>query len=476
MPHIPQVMDALKALMEDAKGKGKGGKGKKGKGKDDDHHDHHKGKDKDKGKDKGKDKDKGPHASHYYIDGKIYDFSEWQFIHPGGDAFFAVSFQRDISAAVHAYHRNPDKLAPILEKYEVKVEEENPRDVLVKDMNAPAFILPPAFDARRDVPVYDWDKPFMKVLRGKINKPEMQKRIRSADYWFDFTAWCLFALHVFVCFPVMYWRLMPGWLIVFLQVMTRTALAGVGHYHIHRAKDGMSDYFDCFFDIQYVGASMVLADGHVMLHHLYTETPADVKRTVFNFMITIPRILRIPIFTAQKFGEFFTGHLLRFSDISLTQPTSWEEFSGQAHSLFHELRPIRWIMLAEMLWAALCDGMLLWCLQFFFTVWTNMFQIVASHDFEVVRDEQEYSGLDWGVFQVQHALDTYVTGIQHVDIFLTAGLGCHRAHHVLPYQKSGFANIASQPALMATCKHFDVEWAPARNLLLDRFLPQTTRH
>merc|ERR1719145_440880 len=129
------------------------------------------------------------------------------------------------------------------------------------------------------------------------------------------------------------------------------------------------------------------------------------------------------------------------------------------------------MMLAEMLWAALCDGFLLWFLQFFFTMWSSMFQIVASHDFEVVRDEQEYSGLDWGIFQVQHALDTYVTGIQHIDIFLTAGLGCHRAHHVLPYQKSGFANIISQDALKETCKEFNVPWEPKRNLVRQRLMP-----
>ncbi|CAK0895708.1 unnamed protein product, partial [Prorocentrum cordatum] len=78
-----------------------------------------------------------PHKDHYYIDGKIYDFSDWQKIHPGGDVFFRCSFQRDISALVHAYHRNPDALKPILEKYEVELEGVQPRDVLAKGMNAP---------------------------------------------------------------------------------------------------------------------------------------------------------------------------------------------------------------------------------------------------------------------------------------------------------------------------------------------------
>jgi hypothetical protein len=428
----------------------------KGKGKD--------GKDDDKGKGKGKGKDKGPHGNHYYIDGKIYDFSEWRYIHPGGSRFFDVAHQRDISAAVHAYHRDPEKLVPLLAKYETTIEEDNPRDILAKHMNAPVFILPPDFDAQRDVPTYDWDKGFMKSLRKKINTPEMVRKVRRADAAFEVVTYCIMALHFFVCFPALYLNIFPWWLWVVLQVTTRTALAGIGHYHCHRAKDDKADWAEGLFDIQYVGASCVLADGHVMLHHLYTETPADVKRTVFNYMVTLPRLYRIPIFTAQKFGEFFTGHLLRFG-------AHWDPMKPLLERLRKGNRLMRLYMNSELFWAALCGKLHWWFLQFCVTMWSSMFQIVSSHDFEVTREEQEYRNLDWGIFQVQHALDTYVTGIKHVDIFLTAGLGTHRAHHVLPYQKSGFANIASEPALRETCKEFGVEWAPARNLLLDRFFP-----
>ena len=43
------------------------------------------------------------------------------------------------------------------------------------------------------------------------------------------------------------------------------------------------------------------------------------------------------------------------------------------------------------------------------------------------------------------------------DIFLSVGLS-HRVHHVLPHQQLRFANIASQPIIMETCKQFGVEW------------------
>lgn len=40
---------------------------------------------------------------------------------------------------------------------------------------------------------------------------------------------------------------------------------------------------------------------------------------------------------------------------------------------------------------------------------------------------------DWGDFQIANALDMEVTGNAYIDCFLTAGLGTHRVHHVLPY-------------------------------------------
>jgi fatty acid desaturase len=407
-----------------------------------------------------------PHKEHYYIDGKVYDFSDWQKIHPGGDVFFRCSFQRDISALVHAYHRNPDALKPILEKYEVELKDGvKPRDVLAKGMNVPPFILPPDFDARRDVPIYNWEKGFMKALRKRINAPELQRKIKRADLAFDVTAAVILACHILISFVCLYLDVLPAWLFVACQVVCRTSLAGVGHYHVHRAKNGKTDWGDGLFDMQYVGAASVLSDGHVMLHHVYTETPADVKRTVFTFMLTLPRLWRIPLFTAQKFGEFFSGHLIRFGTLEFKTGSPVEAQKAR------EQKIVRIYMLAEFFWAVLCGKASLWFVQFFFTVWINMFEIVASHDFEEVREQQEYKDLDWGIFQIQHALDTWFTGIKWVDIFLSAGLSCHRVHHVLPYQKSGFANIVCEDAVRATAKEFDVKWEPARNLVIDRFIP-----
>ena len=61
-----------------------------------------------------------------------------------------------------------------------------------------------------------------------------------------------------------------------------------------------------------------------------------------------------------------------------------------------------------------------------------------------------------------------IVGHPYIDIFLAAGLSCHKVHHVLPGQKSGFANIVSEPYVREVAKEYGVEWSHPKNFLLDR--------
>ncbi len=51
---------------------------------------------------------------------------------------------------------------------------------------------------------------------------------------------------------------------------------------------------------------------------------------------------------------------------------------------------------------------------------------------------------DWAARQICLSYDLSVVGNRWIDLFLSAGLSPHRVHHVLPYQGSGFANLASE--------------------------------
>lgn len=117
-----------------------------------------------------------------------------------------------------------------------------------------------------------------------------------------------------------YYEIMPAFAFVIFFTLSRTSLAAVGHYHCHRRKDGYADWGYSLFDMNYVGASLVLSDGHVMLHHLYTNAGGDVKVKIFGGITTIPRLWRIPLHTFQRFGQFLTGTLLRFLGIALADP------------------------------------------------------------------------------------------------------------------------------------------------------------
>jgi hypothetical protein len=116
-----------------------------------------------------------------------------------------------------------------------------------------------------------------------------------------------------------------------------------------------------------------------------------------------------------------------------------------------------------------------WVAQFVAVLWVSTFLVVASHDFETdVEDLPEPDTEDWAVNQLHQAYDLKLSGNRYVDCFLSAGLSSHRVHHVLPYQRSGFANIATEQVMAEEAARFDVEWLPARSFFFDR-LPDQVR-
>ena len=87
--------------------------------------------------------------------------------------------------------------------------------------------------------------------------------------------------------------------------------------------------------------------------------------------------------------------------------------------------------------------------------------VVSSHDFTSVEDPETR---DWGRFQILNAHDMTITGCKYVDVFLSAGLSEHRSHHVFPYQRSGFANIATTPLLERAARAHGIAWDAPKGL------------
>jgi hypothetical protein len=123
--------------------------------------------------------------------------------------------------------------------------------VLKKGFNVPEFILPPGFDAAKDAMQFTWEKPesIHEKVKKYLSTKEMQAKIKRADLLFDIVGVLIFAVHAFMQFYGVYYEIMPIWAFVFFFLCSRTALAGVGHYHNHRKKDGITDWGDALFDM-----------------------------------------------------------------------------------------------------------------------------------------------------------------------------------------------------------------------------------
>jgi Fatty acid desaturase/Cytochrome b5-like Heme/Steroid binding domain len=413
----------------------------------------------------------------WIVDGRAYDFTEWMTLHPGGATWFGPSQGRDISALVHTYHRDPVKLRRFLAKYEIEGFTE--QDILPK-LGVPPFLLEPDFDAVRDLPRlnYSDDASLLAQIRGRVNARFPKRALKKYERRFDAVTWAIAAAHV-AALALLITRLIPAWAFVVIMVLTRTALAGAGHYHLHRKWKDQRHFTlplgKALFDINYVGTSLIGSDGHVLLHHPYMGSGADVKKTFFDGMLRLHPVLRIPGYTLHKLGICLSGLSLRARELAL-----FERPKGKA-PVRADFWLIRAWLLAEFAACLATGHIVAWLVQFFVTLWFNTFLVVASHDFEEPDSGAGLAAIpeplrdDWAARQICLSYDLSVIGNRWIDLFLSAGLSPHRVHHVLPYHGSGFANLATEATVREVCAEAGITWERPRNLLFERF-PAVIRH
>lgn len=421
----------------------------------------------------------GPQLSNVWVyKGRAYDLSEWINKHPGGEFFIGRSKNRDITSIIGSYHANPEKVEKMLERFaldrDARVEDVHPKN------NAPAFLFKDGFDSWRDTPRYRFDDPtdLLHAVKARLRDPAMKARVKRMDRWFNVVAAALAVAYVVVIatrLGVPSW--MPIWLFVLLMVVLRSSLAGFGHYAIHRKQKGATKVLVNAFDINYVALSFVTADGHALLHHPHTQSEVDIKKNVFTMMMDIPRWYRIPIHTLHKFGHTATGMTMRlFEIVKLTRQVGVADMYGSLRGAlphFIGAFAMRALLIGEFLLFLFLGDVWAWVAQFVAVLWVSTFLVVASHDFETdVDDLPEVETEDWAVNQLNQAYDLWISGNRYVDCFLSAGLSSHRVHHVLPYQRSGFANIATEELMAEEAAKFGVEWLPRRSFFFDRLPDQ----
>jgi hypothetical protein len=442
----------------------------------------------------------------WIVDGRAYDFTEWMKVHPGGAMWFRQTEGRDISALVHTYHREPARLQKFLARYEIEElggKTVQPRVVvpprasetplpppisegdLLPKLGIPPFLLAPDFDARTDLPKLDYrdQGSLLAEIRSRLNSRFSKRDLKRYDRAFDVVTLIIGAAHV-AALALLITDLLPAWAFVVIMVVTRTALAGSGHYHLHRKWRDQRRYTmpigKALFDINYVGTSLIGSDGHVLLHHPYLGSGADVKKTFFDAMLQLHPALRVPGYTLHKLGICLTGLPFRAREIAKFERPRWNE-SGTPDAIRSDFWFIRaWIVL-EFVACLVTGHIVAWLVQFLITLWFNTFLVVASHDFEESTTEEELAAIpeplrnDWAAQQIVLSYDLTIVGNRWIDLFLSAGLSPHRVHHVLPWQGSGFANLASEQTVKEVCAQVGIAWERPRNLIFERF-PAVMKH
>lgn len=107
-------------------------------------------------------------------------------------------------------------------------------------------------------------------------------------------------------------------------------------------------------------------------------------------------------------------------------------------------------------------------IQFTLSIWFNTFLVLSSHDFEDFNKGPAAPRKDWGLYQVENSHDLSMVGNRWLDVLFSAGLSPHRAHHLLPYQTSGFSNIISEDAIKSILPEYGLEWVEAKNFWTER--------
>jgi len=421
----------------------------------------------------------GPAPDVWVYNGRAYDLSDWIAKHPGGAFFIGRTRNRDITSIVRTYHPNPEVIEKTLERYSLG-RDATPQDIHPKN-NAPPFLFKAEFNSWRDTPKFrfDNDNDLLHRVRARLQEPVLAARIKRMDTLFNVIVAMLAVAYV----AVQGLRLgIPAWMplpiFIVAMVVLRSSLAAFGHYAIHRPQKGATRFLDSSFDLNYVALALVVADGHTLLHHPHTQSEVDIKKNVFTMMMRLPRLYRIPVHTVHKFGHLITGMSVRVADVvRITRKVGVANLYGSwrnATPHFLGSAGVRVLLVAELVAFTLAGDFWAWALQFVLTLWISTLLIVSSHDFEDDGADDEPDTDDWGVHQIDTAYDLKVVGIRHVDCFLSAGLSSHRVHHVVPYQRSGFANIATEDVLRQEAASFGVEWLPAKSFLTDR-LPKLSR-
>ncbi|MBD2533236.1 cytochrome b5 domain-containing protein [Nostoc flagelliforme FACHB-838] len=418
----------------------------------------------------------------WIYDGGAYDLTEFIAKHPGGQFFIRRTKNRDITTFVNFFHSNPEKVRKVLEKYSLG------GPATLQDVHptcwAPKFLFSQDFDSWRDTPKYNFkkDEQLLDRIRARLNKSEMKEKVAQMDFLFNLVSIMLVIGYVLIeWLRLDFKQYMPIYIFIPLMAMVKISLSGVGHYILHRPQIGLNKIFAHAFDINYVPLAIVQIDGHNLMHHPFIESKADVKKNgTVSFFLELPRYYRIPLHTLHIIAHVISGMFAQITIVAILSIQGIiKERNPEGKGIIWPLGfpiesfvgafGIHLLMLGELILFTLKGDFIAWVGQFLLTLWVTTFLILASPDFAEATTEEEtnWEEKDWAVLQIENSRDLSIIGNKYIDSFLSAGLSPHRVHHVLPQQKSAFANIISEDIVREEAAKFNVEWLQPKNLFFD---------
>lgn len=390
----------------------------------------------------------------WIVDGHAYDLTSFLPHHPGGRIFLDFMRGRDCTAAVRTHHP-PGSLGKIMALLQsgrygrgtvhiddaaLAVDQTELRDEDVLERSLPTgaaesnTALRPVPRPALMPPTFLWpeiDGPFgfaamflARTRQNDFSSPllvDVQQAVapladvfRACDRTFDRSVGVVLALYVSLqlllvsshswssssCPPSL--LSVAGLAVVLLMAMLRTALAGAGHYFLHRAANATTQLGEQLFDLNYVANSYVLRDGHAILHHSHLKSAIDSKEHGSTGFSSLPRLYRWPAHLLHKLAQFASG-------IAVHQAHTWHEMyslsnwmnnqpagrdangtGGALDEATYTFRSVcarlsffasKFCLWIECL-AWLCSGCgWLWLAQFCATVMWNTFLLVSNHDY-----------------------------------------------------------------------------------------------
>jgi hypothetical protein len=409
----------------------------------------------------------------WIYDGEAYDLTDFIKKHPGGEFFIGRMKNRDITTIVNIFHRNPQKVKKVLQKYSLGRKATD--DDIHPKYSAPPFLFKADFDARRDVPQFNFERSgqLLSKIRARLQEPAIKKKIERLDTIFDLITFCLGCLYILIQWlRLEFAEYLPIYIFVPVMAILRISLSGAGHYLLHRPQIGLTKLATQIFDLNYIPMAFVVLDGHTLIHHPNTQSDVDIKQNVFTAMMDLPRYYRFPLHTVHKLGHVATGMFFRSIQLCFYGYRYGVDglYGSWLRSLPYYLGMLamRSLLLVELILFWQRGDWIAWLGQFILTTWIGTFMIVASHDFEEDDTKVDFQDRDWAVYQIENSYDLSMVGNKYLDCFLSAGLSPHRVHHVLPDQKSGFANIASEEIVREEAAKFNVTWHQPKNFFVDR--------